>query len=72
MTGPELFVITEFHCTVKPLYNDHPWDPKKWPLLTSGRCSKYIYVIYKLLLGPQNDGRFRQVVAVRRWLLAQV
>jgi len=28
---------------VKPVYNDHPWDSKKWPLLTGGRCSGVIY-----------------------------
>jgi hypothetical protein len=37
--------------TVKPGYNDNPWDPKivtavdKWSLLTGGRCSELIYVV---------------------------
>ncbi len=37
--GPIEFVISKFDCTVKPVYNGHPWDPKKlavvdrWPLL---------------------------------------
>ena len=26
---------------VKPVYNDHPWDPKIVPFLTGGRCYKY-------------------------------
>ena len=30
--------------TVKPVYIGHPWDPKKWPLLTGGRCLEVIYV----------------------------
>jgi hypothetical protein len=45
-----LFFITSnnnFHsCTVKPVYNGHPWDFKilavvdRWPLLAGGRCSE--------------------------------
>ncbi len=35
--------------TVKPVYNDHPRDPKYWPLLTGGRCSEVIYVIKGLI-----------------------
>jgi hypothetical protein len=27
---------------VKLVYNDHPWDPKKWPLLTDGRFSEFM------------------------------
>jgi hypothetical protein len=26
--------------TVKPVYNGHPWDPKKWPLFKGGRYSE--------------------------------
>jgi hypothetical protein len=26
--------------TVKPVYNGHPWDSKKWPLFKSGRYSE--------------------------------
>lgn len=26
-----------FKITVKPVHNNHIWDPKKWPLLTGGR-----------------------------------
>ncbi len=25
---------------VKPVYNGHPWDSKKWPLFKSGRYSE--------------------------------
>ncbi len=37
---------------------------KYWPLLTGGRYSEVIYV-KKPKLGPQNCGRYRQVVAIR-------
>ena len=36
----------EYSCTVKPVYNGHPWDFKilavvdRWPLLAGGRCSE--------------------------------
>jgi len=42
--------------------------PKFCALLQDGR---YLYVIYvvKVQDGPQNGGRFRQVVAFQRWLL---
>jgi hypothetical protein len=44
---------------------------KKWPLLSGGRCSEFIYIL-KLKMGPENGGRYEQVVAIRRWSLAQV
>ncbi len=41
------FVVTEFDCIVKPVYNDHPWDPNKvtiverWLLFRRGHlCGK--------------------------------
>ncbi len=32
--------MTFFPRSVKPVYNDHSWDPKILPLLTSGCCSE--------------------------------
>ncbi len=43
------------------MYNNHLWDPKKWPLLTGGQCSEVIYV-EKFKMRPENCGRFGQVV----------
>ncbi len=31
------FIHNANHSTVKPVYNGHPWDPKKWPLYIGGR-----------------------------------
>jgi hypothetical protein len=51
--------------TVKPVYNDHPRDPKfvvvvdRW-LLFRGR-----FMSYRPKLGLQNSGRCKQVVAIR-------
>jgi hypothetical protein len=41
-----LQLLVTFHITytVKPVYNDQPWDPKKRPL-TVGRCLEVIYLI---------------------------
>ncbi len=36
----EVITKTRFEHTVKPVYNDHPRDPKLWPLLTGCCCSK--------------------------------
>jgi hypothetical protein len=35
-----VFTLSGFHSTVKPVYNRHPWDPKKWPLYRGGRYSE--------------------------------
>ncbi len=40
------------------------------PLLTRGLCSEVIYTITKM--GPDHSGRYRQVVAIRRWSITQV
>ncbi len=32
-----VFTLSGFHSTVKPVYNRHPWDPKKWPLYRGGQ-----------------------------------
>ena len=60
-----LNVITSsgIQCTVKPVYNEHPWNSKLWPLLTSDRCSK-VSICYKhRKLDPKI------VVPVDRWSL---
>jgi len=52
--------------TVKPVYNDHPRDQKflavvdRWSLFRASR------ILWKLKLGPQNIGRCKQVVVIRR------
>jgi len=49
--------------TIKPAY---PWDPKKWPLFTGGRCSGVIFVV-KLQYGTSKwsswkaGGRYSEV-----------
>jgi hypothetical protein len=60
--------ISFIEYTVKPVYNDHPWDPKIEAFV--GRWSLFRGHLPKL--GPQNGGRYRQLVAIRRWSLAQV
>ncbi len=58
--------------TVKLVYNDHPRDPElvavvvRWPLFRGNFMLQY------LKMGLQNGGRYRQVVVIRRWSLAQV
>ena len=48
--------------TVKPVYNDHPWDPKivavvdRWSLFRGHLSNK------KFKLGPLNGGRCRLVL----------
>ncbi len=55
-----------FLFTFKPVYNDHPWDPKivavvdKWSLFRGHSCNK----------APNWD--LKMVVAIRRRSLAQV
>ncbi len=60
--NPWIFVVY----TVKPVYNNQPWDPKfvavvdRW-LLIRGRS-----LLQKLKLGLKDSGHCRQVVAIRR------
>ena len=59
--------------TVKPVYNDHHWDPKivavvdRWSLFRDHLCNKSSE--WGLING---GGRYRQVVAIRRWSLVLV
>jgi hypothetical protein len=65
-----------FHCsrkrdpifpyTAKPVYNDHPRDPKFVAVVDSGRCSE-LGLCYKNL-----NWDSKMVVAVGRWSLPQV
>ncbi len=65
-------MVNLFKCTSKLVYNNHPWDPEivafveRWSLFRGYLCKK------KFQQGPQNSGRYRQVVAIRRRSLAQV
>ena len=50
--------------TVKPVYNEHPREPKfvavfDWWLLFRGS-----FVLLKVKMGPQNGGRCRQVFVI--------
>ncbi len=46
--------------------------PNEWPLLTGGHCSLLSSMLITLKSRPKYSGRCRQVVAIRRWSLAQV
>jgi len=64
--------------TVKPVYNDHPWDPKKVTIIPGvvivlrlGKntvCAKFIGLVGQGI----QAGHCRQVVIVQWWQLAQV
>ncbi len=59
--------------TVKPVYKEHPWDPKKWQLFKSGCYSEVGPKNYhKYWKAEDHAGHCRQVVIVQRWLLTQV
>ena len=62
-----LNVITSsgFQCTVKPVYNEHPWNSKLWPLLTGDRCSK-VPICYK-----HKNRTPKPLNSDSRWSLAQ-
>jgi hypothetical protein len=59
--------------TIKLMYNDHSRDPPNlWPLLKGGRCSEVALCYKDSYWDSKNGGHCRQVVATRRWSLAQV
>ena len=58
--------------TVKHVYNDHPWDPKFVAVVDRWSLFRGTFMLQKFKMGPQNGGRYRQVVAIRRWSLALV
>jgi hypothetical protein len=50
--------------TVKRVYNDQPWDPKR--VAAVARWSLFRgYLCYKSSKGPHNGGRYRQVIVIR-------
>ncbi len=66
------FYLNENVYTVKPVYKDHPREPKivvfvDWWSLFRGSL---VLELWKTAL--QIIGRCRQVVIIRRWSLAQV
>ncbi len=54
--------------TVKPVYNDHPWDQKKvvvvprWSLFRGSICKNKIFLIKKTPI--KTDGRLREKEAL--------
>ena len=58
--------------TVKPVYNDYPWNPKIVAVVERWSLFRGSFLLSKLKMWPQNGGRYRQVVAIWRWSLAQV
>ncbi len=59
-------------CTVKLVYNDHPLDPKFAAVVDKWSLFRDISTLWVVKLGLQNSVRCRQLVAIRRWSLAQV
>jgi len=57
--------------TVSLVYNDHPWDPKLVVVVFKWSLFRVINVI-EVQYGTPYGGRYGQVVAIRRYLLAQV
>jgi len=57
---------------VKPVYNDHPRDPKFVTVVDRWSLFRGNFMLWNLKLGLKNGGRYRQVVVARRWSLAQV
>jgi hypothetical protein len=58
--------------TIKPVYNNHLLDPKFVAVVDRWSLVRGRFTLSRLQLGLQNGGRCRQVVAIRRWSLAQV
>jgi hypothetical protein len=58
--------------TVKFVYNDHPRDPKFVAVVDRWSLFKGRFMLKRFKLGLKNNGRYRQVVVIRRWSLAQV
>jgi len=58
--------------TVKPVYNDHSWDPKIVAVVDRWSLCRGSFMMWQVNLGPQNSGRCGQVGIIRRWSLTQV
>jgi hypothetical protein len=55
-----------------PVYNDHPWNPTFVAVVDRSSLFRGRFTSLRPKLGLQNGGRYWQVVAIRRWSLAQV
>jgi hypothetical protein len=58
--------------TVNLVYNAQPWDPKIVAVVDSWSLFSGNLFIKKFQMGPQNSGRYRHVVAIRKWSLVRV
>ena len=61
-----------FISTIKSAYNDQLRYPKIVAVVTRWSLFRGTFKSKILKMGPKNDDRCRQVVAIHRWLLAQV
>ncbi len=60
-------------CTVKPVYNDHPREPKFVAVVDRLSLFRGCFMLLKKIkTGPRNGSRCRQVVVIRRWSLTKV
>jgi len=66
-----IIAINCFAITVKPVYNDHPRDPKLVAVVDRWSLFRGSFIIWKLKSGPRNSGCCRQVVVIRKWSLTQ-
>jgi hypothetical protein len=57
--------------TAKPVYNDHPRDPKFVAVVDMWSLFRGSFMLQKLNMGLQKGSRCRQLVVIRRWSLAQ-
>jgi hypothetical protein len=58
--------------TANFVYNDHPRNPKIVSVVDRWSLFRGSFMLQKLKAGLHHIGRYRQVVAIRRWLWAQV
>jgi len=67
-------ILTTFESstTVKLVHNDRPRDPKFVAVVDRWSLFRGSLQLWKLKLGPQYSGRYRQVVVIRRWSLTQI
>jgi hypothetical protein len=60
-----IFIVEIFVSTVKPVYNGHPWDPKKvafvqsWPVFTG----------FSIKIGIKSSLAILRLAVVDRWPL---
>ena len=48
--------------TVKPVYNDHPRDPKVVTVVDRWSLFRGSFMLWKLKMVPQSGGRYSEVV----------